>query len=309
MSVTNWEFSGEEQLRSMRDGQEIVRPVMIEVNDPDDSLTTIKRDIPELQRWQRHPTELGFFVDEFSADRTTAVQQRDGRDHFYWAGSVRWIDTLDQKPQDMPPRLVNIRSETIQSATSKDWRGRAILNTAGDPVQPIPIVEQVRVFVFQKNVIGLPEELFDLENVVNSDAVTIKGQSRAPRTLLLRKVEFSDEQTAEDGDDKYRILVLELAYRKSTWVHKFPSAGFNQIVERRARPGDPQSIRVNTRGIDVVKEKVSITLDDGQRPSEQQLLDAEGRWIKNPQPEDMVLIDADVLPEASFAPILQFIAQ
>lgn len=309
MSVTNWHFSGEEQLRSLRNGQEIVRPVTVEVDDSADSLSVLKRDIPELQRWQPHPTELGFFVDEFAVNRTTGVLNYDGADHFYWEGNVRWVDTLDRKPQDQPARLVNIRSESIQSATSQDRKGRAILNTAGDPVQPIPIVEQVRVFVFQKYVVGLPEELFDLENVINSDAVTIKGQTRQPKTLLLRKVEFSDEQESEDEDETYRILILELAYRKSTWVHKFPSSGYSQIVFRRARPDDPQEIRIDTNGIDVVRERVTITVDDGQRPTVPQLLDKDGRWIKDPQPEDVVILDAEILEEVSFAPILRFIAQ
>jgi hypothetical protein len=308
MSVTSWEYSGEEQLRSLRNGQEISRPVLIEVDDPLDSLSVLKRDIPELQRWQPHPSELGFFVDEFSADRTTAVQHRDGVDHFYWTGSVRWVDTLDKKPQDQPARLVNIRSESIQSATNRDRKGHAILNTAGDPVQPIPVVEQVRVFVFQKYVVGLPEELFDLENVINSDAVTIKGQTRQPKTLLLRKVEFSDEQKSED-DETYRVLSLELAYRKSTWVHKFPSTGFSQIVFRRARLDDPPEARIDTDGIDVVRERMTITVDDGQRPTEPQLLDKAGRWIKDPKPEDVVILDAEILEEVSFAPILRFIAQ
>src|SRR5579885_1071444 len=268
MSVTNWEFSGEEELRSMREqGDEIVRPLMIEVDDPTDSLFAIKRDIPELQKWQPHPTEQGFFVDEFDATRTTTVQQRDGVDHFYWAGSVRWINKLDRKPTDLPAGLIAIRSEALQSATNKDSKGKAILNAAGDPVQPIPIVERVRVFVFQKYTTGLPEELLDLEDVINEDTVNIKGKPRDPKTLLIRKVEIGDEQSTEKEDEKFRAVVLEIAYRKSGWTHRFPNLGFSAWVRRPARVLDDPKIVVNENGNNWVYEKRAITTEDGQRVS------------------------------------------
>ncbi len=152
------------------------------------------------------------------------------------------------------------------------------------------------------------EELLDLEDVMNQDAVAILGKQRDPKTLLLRKVEFSDENESEGT--RYRTLSLELAYRKSTWVTQFPSTGFEELVLRDATPNDPQSIRINVDGIDKVAERKTIVLDgDGQRPSEPQILDKDGKWVKHPTPDDIVILTAEINDVVPFAPLLNYIAQ
>ncbi len=294
MSVVSFEFPSEHSVRALRNGAEITRPITVFVDNADDSLDVLKRDLPDYQRWQPHPDIPGFFVDEFSAEKV--------RGTLMWLGTVRWTDTVTRNPLDEPARLVGLRSEKLPSATNRNRKGQAILNTAGELVAPIPKNEQIRVFTFARNVPALVEELLDFEDVLNADAVQLMGKQRAPQTLLLGKVEFSDKQ--EQDDTEFYVCSIEIAYRKSTWKHKFPSQGYSQIIERRARSSDPQSVRINTSGIDKVRERQTITLADGQKPSEPQMLDADGKWIPNPTPEQIHLIEEEIFDEVSFNALL-----
>lgn len=301
MSVIDWDFQGSESVRLLRNGSEITRPLTIITDNDADSLDVLKRDLPDLQRWQPHPEQPGFFVDEFSAEKVRGTVPP------MWLGAVRWTDTVLRNPLDEPARLVGIRTEKLPSATDRNRHGKAILNTAGELVAPIPKNEPVRIFTFAKNVPALVEELCDYEDVVNADAVQIMGRQREPRTLLLGKVEFSAEQ--EQDETKFYVCSVEIAYRKSKWVHKFPSKGFSQIVQRRATPAeilsDLGSQLPTINGVAYVRERQTITLADGQRPQEPQMLDAEGRWIPNPTPEQIHIIEEEVLDEVSFNNLMQ----
>ena len=284
MSVDHWDFTGVDQVRALRNGSELTRPILILTTDDADSLQVLQRDIPELQRWQPHPTELGFFVEEFSANRILGT--------LWWEGSVRWSNTINRSPLDQPVKLLGVRTETLPSATVRNSQGNLILNTAGDIVTPIDKPERIRIFTFQKNLPGLAQWLFDYEDVVNANSVRIDSQNCDRRTLLLRKVEFSEEDEV-DGV-LFRVCTLEVAYRKSTWLHRFPSTGWNQLVEEQDYvPGSATfgQSRLQRRPI----------LINGQPPAQEQLLDADGKWIEQPEPSDLVLLEEDLFPEVDFS--------
>lgn len=281
MGVIRWGAIDEGQVRATRTGQELIVELQVICSSLDDTLFALKLGLPQFQRWQPHPDEPGLFVDEFSAKQEKGAP--------IWKATVRYVDTLERSPLDLPA-VMTVRTETLPGATVLNARGQLILNTAGDVVQPIDKPERIRVFTFRKNVPAIAEWLFDLEDAVNNSAVSLAGYVRDKSTLLLRKVEFGEPQEANDIE--YVTCTTELAYRKSGWSHRYPSIGFNELVdELDLRPGsDP------TNG-QTIKVKRPILIN-GQPPSEPQILDAEGHWVDQPEPQDVVILSEDIYSEA-----------
>ena len=135
---------------------------------------------------------------------------------------------IDQDPLSIPSRIGEVKSFTIPGATLVDWQNKPILNTAGEPPEPFDKPEQVLAYPLIKNIPGLGDWLFDFESVINADAVRLGSKICEPKTLMIRQVTVSDEQT--QGDIKYRTATLELWRRKSQWVEIWPSRGFTQLV-------------------------------------------------------------------------------
>ena len=279
MGVVRWDVKDAGQIRSNRSGQELTQKLQIYVSSLDDSLLEIKRDLPQFQRWQPHPSQASFFVDEFSADQLEHAK--------VWMASVRYTDTITRNPLDEPVRY-SMRTETLPSATILNRRGRLILNSAGDIVQPIDKPERIRVFVFKKNLPQIAEWMTDLEDVVNSETLRIGGRDREPRSLLLRKVDFGEMQ--EQNDVEFYPTTFELAYRKSKWNYRYPSVGYNQRVPETSRtPGPRFGQPVNVR---------RPILINGQPPNEPQLLDRNGLWIPEPEPQDVVILEEEIYEQA-----------
>jgi hypothetical protein len=250
-------------------------------DDLNDGLPVLMRDLPQFQRWQRHEEDSSFFVDEFSA------KQHKGS--LKWEATVRYVDTIIKNPLDEPAKLVGIRTETLPGATIANRKGQLVMNTAFDPVQPIDKPERIKVFIFEKNVADLQEWLYDLEDVCNSEAVPINGKPRPPRSLLLRKVEFGRQQAVEDIT--FYPCTIELAFRKSLWNHRYVSVGFNELVEIDER--GPDGLPTGNK----LRRKQAIQIN-GQAPTEPQLLDADGRWIEHPEPDQLVFLTEEIYDQA-----------
>ena len=194
--------------------------VLVFCDSPDDSIGVLRRDLPFFQKWQPHPTEGRFYVEQsrFTQRPKTAN----------WEGQIDYTDTIDQDPLSIPSRIGEVKSFTIPGATLVDWQNKPILNTAGEPPEPFDKPEQVLAYPLIKNIPGLGDWLFDFESVINADAVRLGSKICEPKTLMIRQVTVSDEQT--QGDIKYRTATLELWRRKSQWVEIWPSRGFTQLV-------------------------------------------------------------------------------
>jgi hypothetical protein len=289
MGVEFWDWTGEEQVREQASGTEISRPLSVKVTDEDDSLEIIKRDISELQRWQPHPTEANFWVEEFELTKRYDAP-------LWWQGTVRWVNafagnsTLTLTPTDIPARLTGVRTETQTGATIRDWRGELILNSAGDLVTPIEKPERIRVFSFQKYLAGIQSWLFEYEDCVNEDSVLVGNQNCAPQTLLFRKVDIGDEE--QINNLTYRSYSIELAYRPSLWTHRFPSNGYNELVRARDFTPGPTFNRIVPR--------LRPILIEGQRPTQPQLLDDEGKWLPEPEPTDVFVMEAEIFQPRPF---------
>ena len=245
----------------------------------DDSVMVLRRDLAQFQKWQPHPTEPGFFVDQFRATQRQHTPN--------WECQVDYIDTIQRDPLAIPARIGEVKSFTIPGATLVDYRGAPIVNTAGDLVEPFDKPEQVLCYPIIKNIPGLGDWLFDFESCINADAVRLGSKMCDPKTLMIRQVTVSDEQT--QGDISYRTATLELWRRKSKWVEVWPSRGFYQIVK-----GDEGISRDRTG-----KGKRPIIVANSV-PNEPGFLDANGAWIQNPTLADLYLITTQIYPEINF---------
>ena len=291
MSVVSWEWTDEEGGRIGPDG-EIVGHVRIRCNSPDDGFSVLSRDTPTLQRWQRHPSEPGYFVAEFLPERIPYAHFDTGNGvHCWWNASVRYSNKLTENPLDEPAKLVT-RSQTISGGTILDKDGDVIMNAAGDIPTPFDKPRRVRVFTFTKNIATPQDWLFDWEGeVVNSDTVKIYSKNCTPRTLRFESVTIGERQVVNDVG--FFVHTVELAYLKSTWDQVWPNRGFNQLVEE-IEPFAGSSI-ITQR---VTRKRPIYIL--GQVPSQPQFLDADGKWIPRPTPDEIVYNTTKIYAEKPF---------
>lgn len=289
MSVIRYRSVGERQIRETRNGAEITETVRIQVSDPADSHAVLRRDIPELQRWQRHPTEDGFYVDEFLPVRIP--------NSLYYTATVRYTNTLEPSPLDQPPK-VSMRTEMLRGATITNRRGQLMRNTAGDVIEPQEKNEVIRVYRIRKNVERYPEWIKTLAETVNSSVVRIRHQSEQfpKRSLLLTSVEIGEE--VNENDVTYFPLALEIKHRESLWKLIYPSRGFRQLVKSRGLVRVSPNTSTLAQGDIFTLKPITVK---GQPPHEPQILNAEGKWIEKPEPSDVVLMEDEIEKETDWS--------
>lgn len=243
----------------------------------------LRRSLPELQRWQPHPTEAGFYVEKFSAE-----QHPNSR---FWNVEVTYATRTDKSPLDAPWKW-SVSSQSLSSYTLVDHQGRMMLNTAGFPFEPFERKERILIFRGRKNVPKWPGWLLTYPECINADAVRVNGQNCAPKTLALAGLSIEEPQ--EENEVEFSPLTLELHYRESTWLTVVPSKGFRERI-----PLDTPIAQQANGG----KKFLTIPItDDYEQPfQEPQFLDADGRALRDPKPEDIVLLKFQIPAAKAFS--------
>lgn len=238
-----------------RGAQWVTDKYLAKVTDEDDGLSVLMRDLPELQRWQRHPIEQGLFVDKFKGTREP--------NSFYWNITVDYTNSLTPDPLSRPARIT-CRTTTLDSSTIVDRDGRPIRNSAGDLVLPRKKKETLLIFSVAKDLApDFPDWLFDYTEHVNADTIRIGGRQCVPNTLYFNGASATDIQTADDVD--FRTFSMELFFRRSGWQDAFPSMGFRELL------------------IDEDGEASLVPIQiEGKVATKPQLLDAAGRYTNDP---------------------------
>lgn len=286
MSVIDFDVYDRGQVRTGRDGVSQIRvKVRARCSSLDDSLTSLRIGMPMYQRWQPHPTEQGFYVDDFQGD-----QQTNG---FYWDCVVTYTDGAIKDPLQEPATIGEVKTFKLDAATIVDWQNKPILNTAGEPPEPFNKPEQIVVYPIIKNIPGLQDWLLEFESCINADAVRVGSFVCPPKTVLINSIVISEENT--QGDKPYRRCVVELWRRKSQWLEIFPSRGFNQLVQRTRITQNRHGTMVGS----IVKELQPIT-QNGQPLDKPAFLDKDGKWIKDPTPDQIVMLTAQLYPAIPF---------
>ncbi len=253
---------------------------------PDDSLSVLRRDLAQYQKWQPHPSEPKFYVDQFRAIQRPHTAN--------WEAQVDYIDTIEKNPLEIPARIGEVKSFTIPGGTLVDYQGNPIINTAGEPPEPFYKPEQIIAFPIIKNIPDLGDWLFDFESVLNQDSIRLGSKNCDPLTVMIRQITVSDTQ--EQGDIQYRTATMELWRRKSKWVEKWPSRGFNEVVSDASpfvskKTGKPSAVAKSRRPI----------LVNGERATEPQFLDQKGRWIAEPTLDQICMITTQIYPAINFS--------
>ena len=194
-------------------------------------------------------------------------------------------------PLGRPPR-VSLSSELYERPIEEDKDGDAILNSAGDPFDPPPLVDDVRFLLrIEKNIstAGFPTWVFSYANSVNSDQFSIDaypGTSIPARYAKVQRVECPD--AVIENFIEYVPLRLDIAIRTDKdYVLRLLDAGFR---------------------FDDAGTKKLITNEDAdgnpQIPSEPVLLDGSGGVLSDPTPSNAEFLSFYVYPEKTFGGVL-----
>jgi hypothetical protein len=183
-------------------------------------------------------------------------------------------------PTNRPPRIT-WDSETVQQFTTKDKDGKPMLNSAGDPLEPIEKDDIRWIISLTKNFASLPLWILNCVNVVNSSAVTVSGVTLPTRTVKTQRLRISDLLN-ENGFDFYEVTI-ELAYKPDTWDVDRLDEGFNVI----AGDGDIPASE---------KKRIRIEDDEGefQETTEAVPLDGAGGVLANPDPDNCVYRTSEI---------------
>ncbi len=243
----------------------------------------LRRSLPELQRWQPHPVEVGFYVDKFSAE-----QHPNSR---FWNIEVTYATRTEKSPLDEPWKW-SVSSQSLSAYTLVDHQDRMMLNTAGFPFEPFEKKERILIFRGRKNLPKWPSWLLTYPECINSDAVRIQGQSCPPKTLAMAGMNVEEPQTQDEVE--FFPLSVELHYRESTWLTVVPSKGFQERIPITS----PIAIQANGGK----KFRTAIIVNDlGEPVTEPQFLDADGQALTDPKPEDIVLLKFQIPAAKAFS--------
>lgn len=289
MSVIDWDIDDSGDIQTRNGVSQIRLRGLAICSSLDDSITALRIGLSQFQRWQPHNTEPGFYVEDFEAVQRKHTAR--------WDFTVTYTDARIKDPLAIPARIGEIKSFKQDGATILEWNNTPILNTAGEPPEPFPKPEQIIVYPFIKNIPPDPPDwLLDFESCINADSVRIGSKICEPKTALINAITISDEQ--EQGDIKYRTATVEVWRRKSKWIEYFPSRGYNELVTVIDQPTNESGI-----GSGFTKKTKKILrpiLINGEPPDKPQFLDADGKWIKEPTPDQIKIITAQLYPAISF---------
>lgn len=289
MGVVDWDLIDQGEIQQRGGASQIRLRGIAFCSSLDDSINALRIGLSQFQRWQSHPTEPGFYVEDFEATQRKHTPR--------WEFTVTYTDQVTKDPLAIPARIGEIKSFKLDGATVLDWNNTPILNTAGEPPEPFSKPEQIIVFPFIKNIPpDQPDWLLDFESCINSDVVRIGSKVCDPLTALINAITISEVQ--EQGDTQYRTATVEVWRRKGKWLEYFPSRGFNEKVTVI-----DQAVNSNGVGSGFTKKTKTVLrpiLINGEPPDKPQFLDADGKWLKDPTPDQIKILTAQIYPAISF---------
>jgi hypothetical protein len=118
--------------------------------------------------------------------------------------------------------------EAVTDDMGNDEASFYVRNSAGDRFTDPPLEEEewLRVYSITKN-ISVPDQLFIedeySDDVINTDAITIRGKLCEVATLRMSPPEFQIARGGPQG--VYWIANFEVTYKKSTWIREVLDRG------------------------------------------------------------------------------------
>lgn len=219
---------------------ESTRNLRVRVDSPADTEFTIMAD-PRIPRYLApHPGNL------FSTCRRLQIRMLQ---HWQWWMVTAEYSTAplqqDEKDRSENPnpldRRARIRwsSQQYRKPVWKDRDGKAILNSAGQPFDPLPEIDASHwVATVTKNMTFVPSWLLEYEDAVNSDGYTIDGLSVEPKKSKLMHLDIGDVQ--EENGYEFRPVSFTIEFRKDGWDLEILDAGFEELAD--GPDGEPTRI-------------------------------------------------------------------
>ncbi len=176
---------------------------------------------------------------------------------------------------------IRVYTEQFQKPAVFNKDDELIVNSAGDPYDPPPMMDDSRrVISLVRNVPNCPSWILDYQDAVNSDAFTVRGVTYAVGTGKVQSVSLSDAQK-RNGIDFYTLEVL-IHLQRNGWILKTLDAGFREV--------DYSGDLINI-----------LNSGDGDRVSAPVPLNGAGAALANPSPTNNVLRSDVVYNTAPFS--------
>lgn len=174
---------------------------------------------------------------------------------------------------------IRVYTEQFQKPAVFNKDNELIVNSAGDPYDPPPMMDDSRrVISLVRNVPTCPSWVLDYQDAVNSDSFTVRGVTYAVGVGKVQSISLSDAQK-RNGIDFYSLEVL-IHLQKNGWILKTLDAGFREL--------DYSGDLINI-----------LNVGDGERVSAPVPLNGSGAALANPSPTNNVLrsdVVYDTLP-------------
>lgn len=233
---------------------------------------------PKLPKpFDPHPDDDEALVLDINLDRV------DGRRfdvEVQYDSSVEKVER-PENPLDRPARIA-FTSVKERVAADKDRDGKPLVNTAGDLLTGIEKNRRLWRISIQKNVPAVPRWILDAGDVVNEDAVRLRGVEFPPETLVVDDISIPEPSI--ENKVEFIPLVLVLLYNKRTWVETALNFGLREkAVLRDSNTGKTY-------------EDLVPVMINGQPTSEPVPLDEDGRAYRELNELGIEVISREVDP-------------
>lgn len=244
-----------------------------------------------------------------------------------------YIDvTAELEDKDSPGKLWTITTESstqvqveqnpLDEEAEFDWQsvryiaedcfdkdGKPVYNTAGDLLL-FPFDASNWVVNVSRKLRSSPQFLFQYENAINQNSLFVDGVPVEKQKMRCEQLRIGRQQSVlfAGRTIRYRDVTFSLHHRAEGWKVQHPNVGFNELVKDYRRPIYDKEKRRRmlvdaTTGLPRKEKKptiVRIKLEDGSYPTEPQVLDKKGRYVKKPGINDVFNVEADKYEELDF---------
>lgn len=279
-----------------------------EGDDYTESPADILQDPLCIRRGQFDEQDSTAYVDRVRVVRNTT---NDARPLFLIHVDTRtdFVETTDPRSD---PATIEWYSQGYQGFSTKDREGKTVFNTAGS-IFKFAHDDAHWIARISKNVTQTPYDLFQYENALNDSEIQVDGIPAAKETLRCNGIRISPWKQATVNGNRvyYRTCTFLLIHRRNGWKIIKDNVGFEEY-KIAWRPKMIEEIfvadsgpRAGRRQIRLVEERTAagefvwerrgerepIILENGQPPFTEQVLDREGKWVRDPRPEDVIIVN------------------
>lgn len=228
----------------------------------------IKTDLPVSWTWLRKQSQLPAEGAVHGVESGMYCESRNPkqRSRLVWDLETNWtsvqIPTLESSPASRPA-VITFSSSSIEVPAYLDRLKRPITNTAAQflpgVVRRIPIVE----YKIKKNVTSDPAWLDTHLESINSDAVTIRGKTRAAKTLALTGCSGGEYKV--ENNQRHCEIELTVLFNPLGWVEDYFNVGTKQLALVKKRFIDSSGVVQYSTELD----QVPIMTGSPRKPTEE----------------------------------------